>query len=48
VALGRIGNDRARTVLHDTLKEGPAALCNAAAEGCILCAERLLSEGETG
>ena len=46
VALGRIGNDRARTVLQETLKEGPAALRNAAAEGCILCAERLLSEGK--
>jgi HEAT repeat protein len=45
VALGRIGGDRAETVLHETVVEGPAALRSAAAEGCILCAERLLAGG---
>jgi len=44
-ALGRIGGTRAETVLRETMAEGPAALRSAAAEGCILCAERRLAQG---
>jgi len=46
VALGRIGNDQAAIALQETLTEGPASARGAAAQGCVLCAERLLSEGK--
>ncbi len=44
VALGRIGNDAATKLLRQALAGGPAAVRSAVAEGCILCAERLLAE----
>lgn len=46
VALGRIGGDKAATVLQETVKEGPAALKSAAAQGCVLCAEKCLAAGD--
>lgn len=46
VALGRIGNEQATRVLRQSLTKSPPALRSAVAEGCILCAERLLAEGK--
>ena len=46
VALGRIGNAPAAKALEQSLAKAPAAVRSAVAEGCILCAERLLSEGK--
>lgn len=46
VALGRIGNDAAAKLLRPALTSGPAKVRSAAAEGCVLCAERLLAEGK--
>ena len=40
VALGRIGGDAAARMLRSSLINAPAAVRSAAAEGCILCAER--------
>jgi len=45
-ALGRIGNAAAKT-LEQALTAAPAAVRPAVAEGCILCAEGLLTEGKT-
>lgn len=45
-ALGRIGGERAETVLRHAVAEGPPALRSAAAEGCIVCAERRLAQGQ--
>lgn len=45
VALGRIGNPAATKSLRAALKVVPAGVRSAAAEGCVLCAERCLSEG---
>lgn len=45
VALGRIGNDAAAKTLRDALPHAPAAFRDAVAEGCVLCAERALAEG---
>lgn len=47
IALGRIGNESAREALRDALPEAPEAVRSAVAEGCILCAEKLLAAGKT-
>jgi HEAT repeat protein len=47
VALGRIGNAAATKALRNALTSGSPKVRSAVAEGCILCAERLLSEGKT-
>jgi HEAT repeat protein len=44
-ALGRIGNDPAANSLRQALADGPARIRSSVAEGCVLCAERFLSEG---
>ncbi len=46
-ALGRIGDAAATKTLEQALTAAPAAVRSAVAEGCILCAERLLAEGKT-
>ena len=46
VALGRIGNDAATTALAGALASAVPAVRSAAAEGCILCAERRLATGK--
>lgn len=45
VALGHIGNAAAVKALQPLLAGGPAPLRAAVAEGCVLCAERLLAAG---
>lgn len=45
VALGRIGNAEAVQILRPALVATPADLRTAVAEACVLCAERMLSEG---
>jgi HEAT repeat protein len=45
VALGRIGNDAAAKSLRPKLAGGPMAVRSAVAEGCVLCAERFLVDG---
>src|SRR3954469_20022815 len=42
VALGRIGNAEARNTLRKSLADAPPKVLSAVAEGCILCAERLV------
>lgn len=44
VALGRIGGDNAADALQKFLAKSPAGVRSAVAQGCILCAERFLSE----
>ena len=44
-ALGRIGNVAARQLLEQRLTDPNPTLRSTAAEGCIYCAERLLSSG---
>ena len=46
VALGRIGDAAATQTLEQSLAAAPAAVRSAVAEGCILCAERLLAAGQ--
>lgn len=46
VALGRIGNAAATKALRAALTSGPPKVRSAAAEGCVLCAERLLADGK--
>ena len=46
VALGRIGNAAATKALRESLAGAPAKVRSAVAEGCILCAERLLADGK--
>lgn len=46
VALGRIGNAAASKTLRQSLTGAPATVRSAIAEGCILCAERLLADGQ--
>ncbi len=47
VALGRIGDDKATKTLRQSLAGSAApAVRSAIAEGCILCAERLMAEGK--
>lgn len=45
VALGRIGNAAAAKSLRGSLATAPVKVRSAVAEGCVLCAERCLSEG---
>ena len=45
VALGRIGNAAAAKSLRESLAGAPVAVRSAVAEGCVLCAERFLAEG---
>jgi len=45
VALGRIGNAEAVQILRPALVAAPADVRTAVAEACVLCAERMLSEG---
>jgi len=47
VALGRIGNAAAAKSLRQTLAGAPVKVRSAVAEGCVLCAERFLSEGNS-
>jgi HEAT repeat protein len=46
VALGRIGSDAAINALRESLKSAPAPVRSAVAEGCVLCAERLMAAGK--
>ncbi|HXT59290.1 MAG TPA: HEAT repeat domain-containing protein [Pirellulales bacterium] len=46
-ALGHIGGAAATKSLRESLKSSEGAVRSAMAEGCILCAERLLAEGKT-
>lgn len=45
-ALGHIGGDAAAKALEPVLAARAAGLRSAAAEGCILCAERLVAQGK--
>jgi len=45
VALGKIGTAEAAKSLRDVLATAPVNIRSAVAEGCVLCAERFLSEG---
>jgi HEAT repeat protein len=45
VALGRIGNAAASDSLRRSLDGGSLAVRSAVAEGCVLCAERFLADG---
>lgn len=45
VALGRIGNPAAAKALRDALADSPVKVRSAVAEGCVLCAERSLADG---
>ncbi len=47
VALGRIGNEVAVKLLRPVLTSGPAKVRSAAAEGCVLAAERMHAEGKS-
>ena len=47
VALGRVGNEAAVKVLRPALTNGPAKIRSAAAEGCVLAAERMHAEGKS-
>ena len=47
VALGRIGNADATKTLRLALSTAPASVRSAVAEGCVLCAERLLAGGQS-
>jgi len=46
VALGRIGNAAAAKPLRAALAGAPVKVRSAVAEGCVLCAERFLTEGK--
>jgi HEAT repeat protein len=46
VALGRIGGSTAAKALSQSLPGAPVAVSPAIAEGCILCAEKLLAQGK--
>ena len=46
VALGRIGGETAVAALRQRLTAEPAEVRSAAAEGCILCAERFLAQAK--
>jgi HEAT repeat protein len=45
VALGRVGNAAAAKPLRQALASAPVTVRSAVAEGCVLCAERFLNEG---
>ena len=47
VALGRVGNDAATKTLRQSLVGATEGTRSAVAEGCILCAERLMTDGKT-
>lgn len=47
VALGKIGNEAAVKALRPALTTGPAKVRSAAAEGCVLAAERLAANGKS-
>jgi HEAT repeat protein len=47
VALGHIGGGAATKSLRESLAATAGAVRSAVAEGCILCAERLMAEGKT-
>ncbi|MBP86164.1 MAG: PBS lyase [Planctomycetaceae bacterium] len=47
VALGHIGNAAAAKSLRQSLAVSSAKVRSAVAEGCVLCAERLVSEGKS-
>jgi HEAT repeat protein len=47
VALGRIGNDGAAAALRSALADAAPEVRSYVAEGCVLCAERLHSDGRT-
>jgi len=47
VALGRIADAPATKALEQSLAGAPATVRSAVAEGCILCAEKLLADGKT-
>ena len=47
VALGRIGNSAATQSLRGALADERAPVRSAVAEGCVLCAERLMSAGRS-
>jgi len=47
VALGRIGDAAAAKSLRQMLAAAPVKVRSAVAEGCVLCAERFLSEGNS-
>jgi len=47
-ALGRVGGEQAGKVLEQSLAAAPVAVRPAVAEGCILCAERFLADGNRG
>jgi len=47
VALGHIGGEQAAKALTKSLADAPAGACSAVAEGCILCAERFLTNDMT-
>src|SRR5262249_32663973 len=46
VALGRIGNAAAAQPLRKALASAPVRVRSAGGEGCVLCAERFLSQGD--
>jgi HEAT repeat protein len=46
VALGQIGDEKATLALRQSLAASLPRLRSAAAEGCVLCAERLLANGK--
>lgn len=48
LALGRIGNEPATDALRKALHTTKGEVRNTVAEGCILCAERLMNEGQSG
>ncbi len=45
-ALGHIGNEQATATLRKALGDAPEAVRSEVAEGCILCAEKLLAAGK--
>jgi len=47
VALGQVGGQPSAKALTPSLATAPAGVRSAVAEGCILCAERFLAQGET-
>ncbi len=47
VALGHIGGEKAAKALTKSLADAPPTVRSAAAEGCILCAERFLASNDT-
>lgn len=47
VALGRIGNDGAAAALRSALADAASEVRSYVAEGCVLCAERMHSEGKS-